>query len=121
MSKEYLIRLPWPPKQTSPNGSRGDYQGKARAARDYKQQCAVACHRLNLTRADFGTAHVEITFHPPCNRRRDLDNMLAAIKQGLDAVSSAIGVDDSQWLRVTLIRGEKVSGGCVLCHIKAGG
>ena len=38
-----------------------------------------------------------ITFHAPDNRHRDMDNMLASIKAGIDAVAKAIEVDDSRW------------------------
>ena len=52
-----------------------------------------------------GPLDLDITFHPPDNRRRDLDNMLASIKSGLDGISDALGVDDSTWT-LTIRRGE---------------
>lgn len=60
--------------------------------------------------------HLRICFHPPDKRRRDLDNMLASIKSGLDGISDAIGVDDSQW-SLSLSRGEPVPGGAVAIEI----
>ena len=42
--------------------------------------------------------------------------MLASIKSGLDGVSDAIGVDDSQW-SLSLRRGEPVPGGAVTIEI----
>ena len=63
---------------------------------------------------DVYSLHVSITFHPPSNRRQDLDNMLASIKSGLDGVADAIGVDDSNWT-ITIARGDVR--GCVAVHL----
>ena len=37
--------------------------------------------------------------------------------QGLDAVAEAIAVDDSQWRRITLERGDACRDGAVIVHI----
>lgn len=117
----YLIRLPWPPSKTSKNGSQGDYFGKARAAKDYKRICTLECVAQMVRKIDSAKGEdipVEITYHPPTKGRVDWDNMAGRCKQGFDAVSEAIGVDDGKWWPVTSRRGEKVKGGCVLVHIK---
>lgn len=62
---------------------------------------------------------VEITFCPPDKRRRDVDNMLASIKSGLDGISDATGVDDSAW-HYGIARGDSVKGGAVLVHVFPG-
>ena len=62
---------------------------------------------------------VNIIFCPPDNRRRDLDGCLARIKRGLDALSEAIGVDDSRWNVITLERGDKTPGGAVIVSVVA--
>lgn len=64
-----------------------------------------------------GQVTVLIMFHPPKNYGFDLDNMLARIKQGLDAVAETIGVDDKDWEEIRLIRGKKVSGGAVVIEV----
>ena len=38
---------------------------------------------------------MKITFFTPDNRKRDLDNLLAAMKPALDGMARAIGVDDA--------------------------
>jgi hypothetical protein len=38
---------------------------------------------------------LKITFYTPDNRKRDLDNLLAAMKPALDGMAQAIGVDDA--------------------------
>ena len=60
---------------------------------------------------------VNIIFCPPDNRRRDLDGCLTRAKRGLDALSEAIGVDDSRWNVITLERGDKVRGGSVIVSV----
>ena len=116
---EYLIKLPWPPAKTSPNARRqGDWRKKASAAKGYKTACAWECKARNIRPMVCDAVDVEITFCPPSLRRYDLDNMLARCKQGLDAVSEAIVVDDAQWRSMVLLRGDKTPGGCVLVHIK---
>ncbi|MDC0657068.1 hypothetical protein N6L27_03565 [Leisingera sp. SS27] len=61
-------------------------------------------------------AHVAIRFCPPDERRRDLDNMLASLKSGLDGVADATGQDDSEW-SLSLERGEPEKGGAVYVEI----
>ncbi|MEW4469025.1 hypothetical protein AB1K62_14455 [Parasphingorhabdus sp. JC815] len=100
------IELPWPPKKLSRNGSQADYRGKADAARKYKDDCRIA------VLAAKGRVYIQpgtpvmlvMTYHAPDRRRRDLDNLLAMTKQGVDAIAESLGVDDSQF-EFTLRRG----------------
>lgn len=119
VAMERLIRLPWPPTKTSKNGSQGDWRGKARAARGYKALCGKECMAQGIRPMGCDSVLVEITFHPPRAARFDLDNMLSRAKQGLDAVSDAIAVDDADWKQITLVRGEKIKNGALLVHIKS--
>lgn len=115
---EVLIRLPWPPSKTSANGSQGDFMGKAKAAKSYKATCAWVCKQQHVRQIEHeGALPVEITYHPPREGRIDWDNISNRAKQGFDAVAEAIGVDDGRWWPVTLRRGGKVKGGCVMVHI----
>lgn len=114
-----VITLDWPPSQLSPN-ARAHYRVKAPITRDYLAHASnatrVACHDFGLrdsidTESD-DTITLDINFYPPDARRRDLDNMLASIKAGLDGVAEALGVDDRRFaLRLT--RCEPVKGGRV--------
>lgn len=117
-SREILLRLPWPPTKTSPNKKRsGNWREKSEAAKKYKADCTKECWARAIRKLDYSRAHVELTFYPPTAHAFDLDNVCARAKQGLDAVAEAIGIDDSRWDRLTLIRGEKTAGGCILVHI----
>lgn len=102
-----IVELSWPPSALRPNASSpGNWRLKQQAAKAYKADCAILCRVAGFRRMDDARdLHVTVQFCPPDRRRRDLDNMLAAVKQGLDAVSEAIGIDDSRF-GLTLLRGE---------------
>lgn len=59
-----------------------------------------------------GRIHLSLTFCPPDNRRRDLDNLLAACKPGIDGLAMALGIDDARF-EYTLRWGDKTEGGAV--------
>jgi crossover junction endodeoxyribonuclease RusA len=65
-----------------------------------------------------GPIAVRLTFHPPDNRRRDIDNALSCCKAYLDGIADAYGVNDNRFT-LTLERGAVVTGGCVSIVIGA--
>lgn len=105
-----MISLPFPPAKLSPN-SRCHWAQKARAFKAYKFQCfaVLSQHRPAL----WGRDSFELRFLPPDRHRRDIDNMLAAAKALLDAVSEVCGVDDSKF-NLKIAKGEPVKGGSVV-------
>lgn len=115
MSEAWMISLPWPPAALSPN-ARVHHMAKARSARQYRHDAHMMALVEGCRKLDCERLTVEITFHPPDNRRRDTDNMLASIKSGLDGIADATGVDDSHW-HYGLARGEPVKDGRVLVHV----
>lgn len=115
-----MITLDWPPRQLSPN-ARVHYRVKSPITKGYLAHASnttrVACHDHSLRdRIDPHSDDpitLEIEFHPPDARRRDLDNMLSSIKAGLDGIAEALGVNDQRFaLRLT--RGQPVKGGRVV-------
>lgn len=107
------VALPWPSSKLLPNArSPGAWRIKQSAAKAYKADCTIVCRAAGLRPLDMDRAHLTLRFCPPDRRRRDLDNMLAAFKQGLDAISESIGIDDCHF-GLTLVRGEPVKGGSV--------
>ena len=109
------VVLSWPSPELSPN-ARAHWAKKALKAKRYRS-LAFFLARLEGLRGCGQSGHsVLITFHPPDNRRRDLDNMLASIKSGLDGIASAIGVDDSKWA-IKISRGDTVKGGAVVVEV----
>lgn len=110
-----MIVLPWPHKDLSPN-ARVHRMAKAKVAKEYRAACCwlVKAERINDLEAPL---HIRITFCPPDRRRRDLDNMLAALKAGLDGVSDAIGVDDVHW-SLSMYRADPTPDGAVVIQIE---
>lgn len=113
MTCEYLIRLPWPPKELSPN-SRKDRRGTTGKRAAYREAGFYAAKEARAVIPE--DAMLAIKFFPPDDRRRDLDNMLASIKVGLDGIAKAAGVDDCGWA-LTLARHKPIKGGAVLVHV----
>ncbi len=109
-----MIVLPWPPSCLSPN-SRTDRRKSAAPRAKYRDD-AMLVSRSH--RADYHP-NLIITFHAPDKRRRDLDNMLASIKSGLDGVAKGIGVDDADW-SLTIRKGSPTPGGAVTIRFDPG-
>lgn len=113
-----MIELPWPPSKLSRNGSQKNFMGKAMAARIYRTACMTVA--LEAVRGwngcDDGPIMLDMRFCPPTGHRRDLDNLLAMTKQGIDAVASAMRVDDYRF-EYTLRRGEVCKTGKVVIVI----
>lgn len=105
------VTLPWPPKELKPN-SREHWAVKGRAAAKHKADCQYAAMAAGIRALGWSGMAVDLEFCPPSARRADLDNMLAAMKHGLDGLAAAAGVDDSLWT-ITIRKGAPVKGGAV--------
>lgn len=112
------VTLTWPPRALWPN-ARVHHMALHRAKKTYAEiagwRC-LACHTKPMPGVERVAAR--ITFVPPDRRRRDLDNMLAAIKAGIDSVAKFIGVDDSKWTITLEVSPAPVDGGCVLIELE---
>ena len=103
----FMVALPFPPAKLSRNGSQGDYRGKASVAKDYRKDCLMACKEA-IGAVDWCPdlpVMLDMTFHAHSNHHRDLDNLLAMTKQGIDAIAEYIGIDDKHF-EFTIRRGE---------------
>ena len=89
------ISLPWPPRGLWPN-YRNHWAAMARGKRAYKQAAWALAQPIG--KVAWPRVSVHLTFCPPDNRRRDMDNMIAAMKAALDGLSAAIGVDDCRFV-----------------------
>jgi crossover junction endodeoxyribonuclease RusA len=107
-----VITLPWPPKELSPN-ARIHFHAKGRAVKAYREQAYWLAKAAGLGPfpADGGIG-LRFDFHPPDKRKRDLDNMLASIKAGVDGIADALEVNDQRfgfWLsREAPVKGGKI-------------
>lgn len=79
------LRLPYPPKNLSPNARIG-WQVRWAAAKRYKAACAAAAAEQlapAMRKVPAGLIAATAVFHAPDRSRRDLDNAVAAAKGGL--------------------------------------
>lgn len=111
-----LITLPWPPSALSPN-TRQHYMALARAKKIYRTDCWYKAHAQGLRKIDATKLHLRIEFVPPSRRAFDLDNCLARLKSGLDAIADITGVDDRHWSLD--IRRTEETGGMVRITVEA--
>jgi crossover junction endodeoxyribonuclease RusA len=87
------VSLSWPPKELKPN-SRVHWAAKANAVKRYKRDCLWNCTAAKIKPFVADSVTLSIVFHPPTNRHFDLDNALASIKPGIDAIAFWIEIDD---------------------------
>lgn len=110
------IVLDWPPKELNPN-ARVHWFVKNRASKRYRDDAHILARANGIPKMQ-GRVIATITFRPPDKRRRDIDNMLASIKAGIDGIAGFIEVDDSNWGFV-LRRGEPCRYGCIIIDLEA--
>lgn len=115
MTEANIIHLPWPPRELSAN-SRKDRRATTDKRKSYREAGFYAASEAKVKVPE--NASLSIMFFPPDRRRRDLDNMLSAIKYGLDGIALASGVDDYGW-SLSLERKEPIKGGAVLVQVSA--
>lgn len=102
------IVLAWPPAALSPN-ARVHYHEHAKARKAYRQDCAWQAKSQGARQIAAEALKLRITFVPPDRRHRDLDNMLASIKSGLDGIADVLGVNDRCWT-LEISRADEIGG-----------
>ncbi len=113
------ITLPWPHKALSPN-SRVHRMASARHRRKARGDgwyAALAAKASSLRGAEF--VSYRVVAHPPTNRRRDADNLVASLKSYFDGIVDHIGIDDSKWRLEGVTFGGAIKPGFVLIEIEA--
>lgn len=111
-----ILTFPWPPKELSPN-ARVHWAKKAKAAKAYKASCLMIAMAGGLRAIKADMLGLLITFNPPDNRRRDLDNMLSSFKAGIDAISMRTGINDSDF-QITIAKQPVTPKGTVMVEIE---
>ncbi len=106
------LDLPWPPAELNPNRARSlHWAARHRAAALYRRECFVAAHQAILGRIRHShnlpltpPVSATVTFWMPDRRRRDLDNLLAAMKPAWDGLVDAglLADDNADQLSITL-------------------
>lgn len=109
------IELDWFNKVLNPN-SRAHWRPVAKAKKSQRRD-AYYLAKAAGTPPMQELYQLNIIFHPPCKRPRDLDNCMAAIKGALDGIADAWGVDDKTFRFPNPDFGEVVKGGKVFIKI----
>ena len=102
--------LPWPPRELSPNARHGHWSTLARAKQRYRFACAVQARTQGVGAVQAREIAMSLVFVPPDRRARDLDNLIASMKAGLDGLADVLGVDDSRWTLAARIDREHIGG-----------
>ena len=103
------IRLPWPARSLSPNRRNKMWQASLKPKKEAREIGYYAAYNADSWswygfQFDKATPlRLRIAIHPPDNRRRDLDNIVAALKPYQDGVFDYIGLDDSQITRKEVV------------------
>lgn len=107
-----IIALPWPSRTLSPN-ARKHWRSRSAAVKCARRAgfYATKAARIAIAAGDVPVT-LAMTFHPPDNRARDLDNAFASCKALIDGIADALGVDDRAF-RYRLAWGAPERGGCV--------
>ncbi|MEY2875253.1 MAG: hypothetical protein RLZZ373_2624 [Pseudomonadota bacterium] len=113
-----LLTLPWPDRRLSPN-SRGHWRELAKAKQSYRSLCALTARSQGATPIPAERLRVHMTFVAPDRRRRDLDNLIASMKSGLDGLADVLRVDDNRWALGAELGDGTVPGGQVLVTVGA--
>lgn len=100
----------WPHKDLNPN-SRKHYQAKAKLRAKQKSDAFFITKSYGESWPE--QTGIDIVFHPPNKRHRDLDNLLASCKGMIDGMCEALGINDKDLHPITLDWGEVIKGGKV--------
>jgi crossover junction endodeoxyribonuclease RusA len=113
------VTLPWPNRLLSPNVP-GHWAAKAKAKKAYRTACKRIVDETEGAMPSMppdGAVRVSMRFCPPDKRHRDLDNLMASMKSGLDGLADALGVNDSVF-RPSVDWGQPVAGGQVVLTLE---
>jgi crossover junction endodeoxyribonuclease RusA len=114
-----MIELPWPSSELSQN-ARTHHAVKARAVKKARNDAFWLTKAVNDgSLKDAETLRVMINIFPPDYRKRDLDNILAALKPSFDGISDALGIDDSKWQEMGILRCAAKRPGRVIVTLEA--
>lgn len=97
-----ILSLPWPHSKLNPNRI-VHYHVRAKIKAAYKSDCYLIAKAASFGHKFLdGKITVEMIFHAPDKRGRDLDNLLSSMKSGLDGIALAFGVNDKNFRPVTI-------------------
>lgn len=91
------LLMPWPSdKALSPN-ARVHWATKAKAKKTLRAMWSTLAANQGLKPSTSKRLELHIVFMQRDRRSRDLDNLLASCKAGLDGLADVLQVDDANW------------------------
>lgn len=104
-----IIELTYPNKALMPNRKNGKHWGATLNEKAVANYAAFIVTKLKVNTFNPVIKQNElipltINFVQIDNRKRDLDNLLAAAKASLDGMAKALGVDDRVFEPITILR-----------------
>lgn len=116
-TRPLAVRLPYPARLLSPN-THVHWRAKDSSRAEAKEAAYWETYR---TAGEWtpppGLLALTVYIHPPDKRKRDLDNILSSLKPSIDGMCCALGIDDSRFAAVILVRGEPMTGGAVVLEV----
>jgi len=88
------VPLPWPPRVLSPN-SRVHWAAQVTPRKAYRRDAWALTRALMDRSKPKATPQINVTFCPPDNRARDLDNCIASFKAAQDGIADALQINDA--------------------------
>jgi Holliday junction resolvase RusA-like endonuclease len=111
----FEVELPYPPSINHYWRRVGPRTLISREGRRFRQRVMAILAALRIEPLH-GPLAVDVEVHPPDNRRRDIDNVQKAL---LDALQhGGAYLDDSQVVRLAIVKREPVVGGKTLVRIR---
>lgn len=99
------IKLDWPDASLMPNRKNGRHWAGTQPAKVRARQEGYFAAKQAMAGIPFAAQEripLRVTFVSPDNRGRDLDNLLASLKHGLDGIAKALGVNDASFRPITI-------------------
>lgn len=114
-----LIRLSWPARPLWQN-TRCHWSKRDKATSAHRKEAWTLALEHGVKKIETDRPYLTFAFHPPDNRKRDLQNMPATMKAAIDGISDAIGIDDEDFrCRWPMEFSNVVKGGCVMIEVRA--
>ena len=112
----YKFTMPWPP---SVNAWKTPFRNRmilTKRGRDYRKLALDRINYIGLADEKLeGKLSVSLVLNPPTLRRYDIDNFCKSLFDALTV--SGFWLDDEQIVRLKIVKGEKVKGGCIQLEV----
>jgi crossover junction endodeoxyribonuclease RusA len=114
-----ILTLPWP-KPALWQNTRGHFMARARAVKAARHDTAIYAMSCGLRKGVYQSARIRWDFIPPNRVKRDVSNIIGALKAHIDGIADALGVDDATFRHVwPEVLSEPQPGGAIIAHVDA--